>query len=585
MNIIGISAFYHDSACCLIKDGALIAAAQEERFSRLKNDPGLPVKSFKHCLKEGKISINDVDRIAFYENPVKKLSRQLWCGYNYLDPELTKKMDPRRPEKEIRDKLGYEGKIEFVDHHLSHAASSFLFSGYESSAILTVDGVGEWATTTYATGEQNSIRIMEEVCFPDSLGLLYSAITNYLGFNVNSGEYKVMGLAPYGKPVYLDLLLKVIKPGTNGQFSLNMDYFDFTSGTRMFTEKLEALLGNKPRKKESELLAFHLDIAKSLQVLLQDVLLEKSKYLHSITGKENLCLAGGVALNCVANGYILRNGPFKRLFVPPAANDAGGAQGAAAVVYCQLSGKKISTSPLKTTYLGASFSDKEIEIVLKNTSLKGVSYQGRREELLNETAKRLADGKVIGWFQGRAEFGPRALGSRSILADPRNPEMRDRINQMVKKRESFRPFAPVIPEEKCAIYFELDHPSPFMLETCSVKPFHDLPAITHVDNSARVQTVNRRDNAMLADLLSAFEKITDCPILLNTSFNVRGEPIVNSPADALICFSVANLDALVIGDTLIDRNQFQIDELNKLINCFDSTWVPVRTDRGVYTFI
>jgi carbamoyltransferase len=394
-----------------------------------------------------------------------------------------------------------------------------------------------------------------------------------------------MGLAPYGKPVYLDHLLKVIQSGSNGQFSLSMDYFDFTSGTRMFTEKLEALLGNKPREKESELLAFHLDIAKSLQVLLQDIILEKSKYLHSITGEENLCLAGGVALNCVANGYIFRNGPFKRLFVPPAANDAGGAQGAAAVAYCQLSGKKMITSPLTSTYLGASFSDKEIEIVLKNTSLKGVSYQGRRGELLSETAKRLADGKVIGWFQGRAEFGPRALGSRSILADPRNPEMRDKINQMVKKRESFRPFAPVILEEKCTTYFELEHPSPFMLETCSVKPFHDLPAITHVDGSARVQTVNRRDNPMLADLLSAFEKITDCPILLNTSFNVRGEPIVNSPEDALICFSVANLDTLVIGDTLIDRNQVQIDELNNLINCFDSVRTPIRIDRGVYAFI
>jgi carbamoyltransferase len=364
-----------------------------------------------------------------------------------------------------------------------------------------------------------------------------------------------------------------------------MDYFDFTSGTRMFTKKLETLFDNKPRQKTTELLEFHLDLAKSLQVLLQNILLEKSKYLHSKTGEENLCLAGGVALNCVANGYVLRNGPFKRLFVPPAANDAGGAQGAAAVAYCKLSGEKITSSPLKNTYLGAWFSDSEIEMVLKNTSLKGVSYQGRRGELLIETAKRLSEGKVIGWFQGKAEFGPRALGSRSILADPRNPEMRDKINQMVKKRESFRPFAPVILEEKCAIYFDLDHPSPFMLETCPVKPFHDLPAITHVDGSARVQTVNRRDNPMLADLLSAFEKITDCPILLNTSFNVRGEPIVNSPADALICFSVANLDALVIGDTLIDRNQIQMDELNSLLDCFDSIRKPIRTGRGVYTFI
>ncbi|MFT5821730.1 MAG: carbamoyltransferase [Crocinitomix sp.] len=586
MNIIGISAFYHDSACCIIKDGRLISAVQEERFTRIKNDPSLPVNSFKHCLKESKLSIEDIDCVAYYENPIKKLSRQLWSGFDYFDPGLKEKMDPRRPEIAIREKLGYEGEIKFIDHHMSHAASSFHYSGFDRAAIFTVDGVGEWATTTYGVGKENGIEIFEEVNFPNSLGLLYSTITNYLGFKVNNGEYKVMGLAPYGRPIYVNHLKDVITSSNEGQYRLNMDYFDFTKGGQMFTEELVDLLGKAPRERESELLQYHKDIAKSLQVITQDLLLEKANYLQAKTGEENLCMAGGVALNCVANGHIIRNSSFKNLFVQPASNDAGGALGAAAAAYTELTGKKIEPSPMKTAFYGSGYSAKQVDSIIKESPFKSKYFKGRKEDLLKATAELIAAGKVIGWFQGKTEFGPRALGARSILGDPRNPDMRSIINQKVKKREGFRPFAPVILEEKAEIYFDLDHPSPFMLETCQVHKIHDLPSITHVDGSARVQTVNRKYSPLFAELLDAFEALTGCPILLNTSFNVRGEPIVNSPSDAIACFVNADLDALIIEESIIEREEETIEVFKNLqIPFLIMADREIEMDRGIYTFI
>jgi carbamoyltransferase len=585
MNVIGISAYYHDSAACIIRDGVLVAAAQEERFTRIKHDFSLPVKSFRYCLEEAGLSIMDIDCIAYYEDPLKKLSRQLWSGSDYFDESLQLRMDPHRPEREIRELLGYEGEIKFIDHHLSHAASSFFYSGFKSAALMTVDGVGEWATTTYGYGENKNIKLFEEVHFPNSLGLLYSTITSYLGFGVNSGEYKVMGLAPYGKPKYLEKLYNLIKMKEKGQYELNLEYFDFIKGNIMFTPKLSELLGEPPRKKESELLQYHKDVAKSLQVLLEEVLLEKVKYLHSVTGDNNLCLAGGVALNCVANGEILRKGPFKKLFVQPASNDSGGSLGAAAYAYISLSGELLKSAPIKNVFLGPGYSDANIEGLLDATSLKAFSFVDNSSEMLKETAKRLAEGKVIGWFQGRMEFGPRALGGRSILADSRNPEMRDRINAMVKKREAFRPFAPAILEDKTPLYFDLKHGSPFMLETCQVVSNIDLPAITHVDGSARVQTVNENDNPLFAGLLKEFEKITGCPILLNTSFNVRGEPIVCNPVDAILCFINTDIDCLVLGNFIIDRQNNKMDDLEGMIKNVIKPKERQKLNHDVYTFV
>ncbi|MCE3228016.1 MAG: carbamoyltransferase [Bacteroidetes bacterium] len=583
MNVIGISAYYHDSACCIIRDGELIAAAQEERFTRIKHDPALPVNAFKFCLKQADLSIDKIDAIAYYEDPVKKLSRQLWCGADYFNEAFTHKMDPSKPEREIREILGFGGKIEFVDHHLSHAASSYYFSGFKSAALLTMDGVGEWATTTYGIAKDRSIDLFEEVHFPDSVGLLYSTITSYLGFGVNSGEYKVMGLAPYGEPLYIDKLYELIQLKEKGQYKLNLEYFDFIRGNTMFSGKLAELMGQPVRKKESELLKFHLDVAKSLQVVLEQILLEKAKYLHSVTGEDNLCMAGGVALNCVANGKLLREGPFKKMFVQPASNDAGGALGAAAHAYAKHSGNNIKSAPLRSVFLGPEYTNADIRNLLDATSLNSVSYE-TTEEMQKATAQRLAKGKVIGWFQGRMEFGPRALGGRSILADPRNPEMRDRINAMVKKREAFRPFAPAILEDKTKKYFDLSHSSPFMLETCQVVSEESLPAITHVDKSARVQTVNEKDNPCFAGLLAEFEKLTGCPILLNTSFNVRGEPIVCTPADAFLCFVNTDIDCLVLGNTIIDRENNNMEDLVNMVKSIIKR--KKRTlNHDVYTFI
>lgn len=554
---VGISAHYHDSACCLIKDGVLVAAAEEERFTRLKHDNGIPTNAFRYCLQEARVSIADVTCLAYYEDPYKKVARQLWAGLPGIlqNPKRRFRIDPGRAEDEIRQCLGYDGDIEFVDHHLSHAASAFYFSGFKEADILTVDGVGEWATTTYGRGVGRGIDLFEDVSFPHSLGLFYSTITAYLGFEVNDAEYKVMGLAPYGEPRYLDKVLQLITNMEGGQYRLNLDYFDFLNGDRMYSDRLCELFGQPPRVPESELSQFHKDMAASVQRALEVVLLDKVAYLHKRYPSDNLCMAGGVALNCVANGKILREGPFNKLFVQPAASDAGGALGAAAVACVRRSEDQLSAEPLRHIYLGPRFTNSDIARVVYPSPLSPAAEDFSRnpEGLIRATAERLADGKVVGWFQGRMEFGPRALGARSIVADPRRPEMRDRINELVKMREAFRPFAPAVLESKMAEHFEIDHASPFMLETCRVVSNLDLPAITHVDGSARVQTVNEHTNARFHDLLVEFDRLTGCPILLNTSFNLRGDAIVLEPIHAIWTFAISNIDALVMEDFIIDR--------------------------------
>lgn len=556
MNVVGISALYHDSAACLLQDGVLTAAAQEERFSRQKHDPSIPKRAFRYCLEQAGLSIADIDCVAYYENPGQKLERQIWMCLPRLSKELCEKLwrKARQPEIGIRELLGYEGPIEIVGHHEAHAASSFYYSGFEDAAILVVDGVGEWATTSYRRGVGDNIELLEEVHFPHSIGLLYSALTSYLGFSVNDSEYKVMGLAPYGKSRYVSQIRNLIRQGTGGQFCLQPEYFDFSSERRMYTDALIELLGQPARTPGSEITQFHKDVAHSVQLVLEEIMLAAAHHLYSLTGSENLCMAGGVALNCVANGRILREGPFRRLFAQPAAGDAGASIGAAAIANRRLAGQRPQQGQMRHTYLGPEFSTDEIAKLLSVTPLYFEDYRGRESEMLESVTERLVSGKVIGWFQGRMEFGPRALGARSILADPRDPLMRDRINKLVKKREEFRPFAPSVLQGKADKYFDIDHASPFMLETCQVRAPMDLPAVTHIDGSARVQTVDERTNPRFARLIELFGQRTGIPILLNTSFNMRDEPIVCKPVDALLCFVRSDIDTLVLGDFLIDRS-------------------------------
>lgn len=560
LNILGISAYYHDAACCLLRDGELIAAAEEERFSRVKHDPRLPWQAVRFCLEQGEITLADIDCVAYYENPEKKLSRQIWMALHpESSPVLRQRILSRLPgrvgrvERQIRSMLGYTGRLEFFDHHHSHAASSFFYSGFEEAAVLTVDGVGEWATTTFGRAAGSGIDLFEEVHFPSSLGLLYSALTSYLGFEVNDGEYKVMGLAPYGAPRYAEQVRALVTRGEGGQYHLNLEYFDFLRRDRMYSDRLIELFGASPRSPESELLAFHQDVARSVQQVIEEILLDKVTYLHSRVPSRNLCMAGGVALNCVANSRILRDGPFAELFVQPAASDAGGCLGAAALAHVRLTGERPSQGRLTHMYWGPATPVDDIAGWLAGTSLHTLDHRGRLEGLLEATVDRLVAGKVVGWFQGRMEFGPRALGARSILADPRDEGMRDRINALVKMRESFRPFAPAVLAEQAEEHFTIDHSSPFMLETCPVSSRFDLPAITHVDHSARLQTVDPESSPRFAALLARFADRTGCPILLNTSFNVRGEPIVCTPEDALLCFARSGIDALVLEDFIVDR--------------------------------
>ena len=559
LNIIGVSAGYHDSACSLLQDGVLTAAVQEERFSRVKNDKSFPRQAFRYCLEQAGLTISDLDCIAYYEDPCLKLERQIWMGMMpglraERQESILNRLAGAQPQQAIREVFGYDGPIEIADHHLSHAASTYYFSGFEEAAILTVDGVGDWATTTYGLGKGSHIERFEQVDFPDSLGFFYSAITGYLGFEVNEGEYKVMGLAPYGKPLYTEKIRDLIDVTSEGQYRLNMKYFGFLTEDLMFTQELSSALGQPPRVPESELTQFHMDVAKSAQVVLEEILLEKVRYLHSKVPSENLCMAGGVSLNVVANSRCLREGPFKRLFVQPAAGDAGGSIGASAVAHVRLTGESPQRKMLQHVYLGPANSSSEAYRILSTSSAKFQDFRGKEEELIRYTVDQLIEGKVVGWSHGRMEFGPRALGGRSILADPRSPEMRDRINAVVKMREAFRPFAPAVLESKADEHFDLDHPSPFMLETRQVISPIDMPAITHVDGSARIQTVNPDTNPRFAALLEEFYRRTGCPILLNTSFNMRGEPIVCSTVDAIMCFVRSQMDILVVEDFVLDRS-------------------------------
>ena len=607
INILGISAFYHDSAATLIQNGEIIAAAQEERFSRVKHDKKFPKNAIKYVLEEGKIELHNVDYVVFFEKPFLKFERLLET-YLAFAPKGFKSFSLAMPawlrEKLFQKKYLFDflqnldedfkdiKKIKFSEHHYSHAASAFYPSPFEEAIILTLDGVGEWATTTVAHGKGNKITMLKEMHFPHSLGLLYSAFTYYVGFKVNSGEYKVMGLAPYGKSIYKNLILEnLIDLKNDGSFRLDMSYFNFATGLTMTNKKFDDLFGQPVRKSEEELLTqFHMDIAASVQAVTEEIVLRLTKNIASEYKIKNLCLAGGVALNCVANGKILKNKIFNKIWIQPAAGDAGGSLGAALAYWHQeLKKKRIvnSTDTMKGSYLGPKFENNIIEKELKvlNANFK----KHKEDELIDILAKELSTKKTIGWFQGRMEFGPRALGGRSILADPRSAEMQKVLNLKVKFRESFRPFAPSILNEEACNWFELDEESPYMLLVANIKkeiqiPMtteqknlfgieklnikrSEIPAVTHVDYSARVQTVHKETNPRYYKLIKKFNELTKCPILVNTSFNIRGEPIVCSVEDAFRCFMGTNLDILVVEDFILYKsdqdNSLKEDYKNK----------------------
>ncbi len=595
MNIVGLSAFYHESSCCLLRDGKLLHAASEERFTRVKHDPRLPAEAFRWCLEAAGLGITDLDAIAYYESPRDKLSRQLWAGWRRGHSTDTGWLDPTTPERAVRERLGFDGKFLSFPHHLSHAASAFYFSGFPEAAVLTVDGVGEWSTMTYGTGLGHQLEIFEEVAFPHSLGLLYSTLTAFLGFKVNDGEYKVMGLAPYGKPRFVDQICTLVAMGQGGQIRLNLEYFDFVAGPLMFRPAMSDLFGTPPRRPGSKLEPIHHDLARSLQLVVEEILLEKATYLQQQSGASKLCMAGGVALNCVANGRLRREGPFDDLFIQPAAGDSGGCLGAAALAHLDLTGARIDDQPQRHALLGPAYPPTNIAGLIAATGLPAENYRNREPELLANTAQRLADGEIVGWFHGAMEHGPRALGARSILADPRTAEQRERLNRLIKKRENFRPFAPSVLASQAREHFELEQASPFMLETCQVVSDLDLPAVTHVDRSARPQTVDPETHPRYAALLAAFQALTGCPVLLNTSFNVAGEPIVCSPIDALFTFARAGLDALVLEDYLLTRDMLPDNWPQLLRNWDRAATDPFATDsfaadrraisEALYTFV
>ena len=561
MNILGISCFYHDSAACLIRDGHVVAAASEERFTRKKHDEGFPHQAIQYCLQAGGIQARDLDYVGFYDKPILKFERLISTYLSTFPRGLTsysKAMPVWLKEKLwipslIRKELDYKGKILFTEHHMSHAASAFLVSPFKEAAILTVDGVGEWATASYGVGRDRQIDLFKEIRFPHSLGLLYSAFTYYLGFKVNSAEYKVMGLAPYGEPKYVDQVKQLIDIKEDGSFEMDMSYFSYHYGLRMVNGNFSKLFGGPPREAESKLEQRHKDIAASVQRVTEEVMLKMAGYLHRETGMENLCLAGGVALNCVANGRVLREGPFKDLFIQPAAGDAGGALGVAAYIYHSvLDNPRVET--MEHAYLGPEYSEREIEALLKQHAAPAKRLE--RDDLVREVAALIDGQTVIGWFQGRMEFGPRALGSRSILADARNPKNKDVVNLKIKFRESFRPFAPTVLEERISEYFEIDRPSPYMLLVAPVREEKRvIPSVTHVDHSARIQSINRNQNPLYYDLIKEFAKRTGVPVIINTSFNVRGEPIVCTPEDAYRCFMRTHMDYLVLGPYLLDKKE------------------------------
>jgi carbamoyltransferase len=583
MYILGVSAFYHDSAAALIHKGHPVAAAQEERFSRIKHDSSFPGEAIRYCLREAGISAADLDFVVFYEKPLLKFDRLLETYLSFAPHgfrSFVKAMPiwlkeklflPRILDRGLQD--AFKKRYLFVEHHESHAASAFFPSPFQSAAIVTVDGVGEWATTTLGEGSGNQVSLHHELRFPHSLRLLYSAFTYYTGFRVNSGEYKLMGLAPYGEPVYTDLIKeKLIEIKEDGSFRLDMSYFNYCQGLTMTNRRFHNLFGASPRQPETPIRQFHMDLAASIQLVTQEIIMAISRKAYSVTRQKNLCMAGGVALNCVANGLILKEGPFDRVWIQPAAGDAGGALGAALFVWYQLlenDRRPASPDSQMGSLLGPEFGTREIELRLKR--LKAVCQRYPEEKLLAKVVELIADQKVVGWFQGRMEFGPRALGSRSILADARSPEMQRIVNLKIKFRESFRPFAPAVLQEKAAEYFDLeeDKSSPYMLLVAGVsqakrlpvtesevgfkklkQPRSQIPAVTHVDYSARLQTVDER-HGRFQKLLRRLDAETRCPVVVNTSFNVRGEPIVCTPEDAYQCFMATEMEALVLGDYLL----------------------------------
>jgi carbamoyltransferase len=585
--ILGLSAYYHDSAACLLRNGEIVAAGQEERFTRRKGDPSFPREAVNFCLRRGGIDVRDLHAVAFYDKPFLKFERILET-YLGIAPQGFRSFLMAGPlwikeklymDRQLREALGYEGQILYAEHHESHAASAFLPSPFEDAAILTMDGVGEWATASIGHGRGSDFEILDELHWPDSLGLLYSAFTYYTGFKVNSGEYKVMGLAPYGEPKYVDLIYReLLELREDGSFRLNQKYFDYLGGLTMTNAAFAELFGGPPREPESKLTQKEMDLARSVQVVCEEIMLRMARTAHRRTGSDALCLAGGVALNCVGNGRILREGPFKQVWIQPASGDAGGALGVAMLVWHRhlkhdrpVSGR----DAMRGSYLGPDYTPEEIEHSLR--AYGAVLTRLPEEELLARVASLLAQEKVIGWFDGRMEFGPRALGARSILGDPRSPRMQAQMNLKIKFREGFRPFAPSVLRERVGDYFELDTDSPYMLLVAPVKkerqipltdeqhrlwgidklnvPRSDLPAITHIDYSARVQTVTPEVNPRYHALIREFERQTGCAVLVNTSFNVRGEPIVCTPADAYQCFMRTHIDHLVLGPFLLDKDR------------------------------
>ena len=593
MNILGISCFYHDSAACLVQDGQIVAAAQEERFTRKKHDFGFPRHAIQFCLDDARLSIKDIDIIAFYDKPFIKFERILETYLAYAPRGLSSylmamplwiKQKLWIPDL-IRKELNYDNRIVYPEHHESHAAAAFFPSPFQNAAFLTMDGVGEWTTTSYGIGSDNHIDIHAELHFPHSLGLLYSAFTYYTGFKVNSGEYKVMGLAPYGEPKYVQTILdNLLDLKKDGSFKLNMDYFNFAAGLTMTNKKFERLFGGPPRRPESMLTQKEMDLARSVQDVTEEILLRSAQHVYSETGKQNLCLAGGVALNCVGNGRLLRESSFKDIWIQPAAGDAGGALGAALFAWYQVEGNPRSCNGLSdhqsSSLLGPQFDNDTIRLFLEENAIPFEEFD--ETTLIDRSAQLMSEENVIGWFQGRMEFGPRALGGRSIIGDARSADMQSRMNLKIKYRESFRPFAPTVLQERLSDYFELDRPSPYMLLVANVKKEKqramredekklwgidklnvvrsDIPAITHVDYSARIQTVSP-DNGRYYQLVKKFAEKTGCPVIINTSFNVRGEPIVCTPQDAYTCFMRTEMDYLVIGNFILDKkDQPQFEE-------------------------
>ena len=606
--ILGISAFYHDSAACVLRDGEILAAAQEERFTRKKHDSSYPKNAINFVLNHTKLKLSEIDKIVFFEKPFLKFERLLetyvafapkgFISFSkamplWIKEKLFQKKFLYEKLKEQDKKFNSDKNIFFSDHHLSHAASAYYPSPFSEAVVITADGVGEWATTTVAVGTNNKLEIKKELHFPHSLGLLYSAFTYYLGFKVNSGEYKLMGLAPYGEPIYLDKINKLIDIKSDGTFRLDQKYFNYATGLTMTNSNFSKLFGEKPRNPENQKITqFHMDIAASIQKITEEIMIKLSNSVRKEFGIKNLCLAGGVALNCVANGKILEKNIFDNIWIQPAAGDAGGSLGAALALWYSEEGNQRKIDPtdsMKGSYLGTQFTDKEIEFELKLAGAKFESYN--YDEIIDKTSDLLTQENAIGWFQGRMEFGPRALGARSILGDPRSEKMQKNLNLKVKFRESFRPFAPSVLKEDLKNWFTLNVDSPYMLLVSKVakdkkiemtdeqkKLFgidklnvkrSDIPAVTHVDYSARIQTVDKNTNKKFYDLINKFKKKTGCPLIINTSFNVRGEPIVNSPTDAFKCFMGTNLDYLVIGNFILEKKKQNKDLLKDYKNKFE----------------